>query len=149
MKIMVTGGAGFIGSAVIREILSNSSHSVVNVDKLTYAGNLESLSGIEDDSRYFFERVDICSKVESTSRKELCLFDITEEKVTAFIVMAFYLCKIPIASPKLFTMLDRPSMHLLIVFKFKLMCLFKKALVLVQQGGFNHIITWLPQHICH
>ena len=51
---MITGGAGFIGSAVIRQILSNTSHLVVNVDKLTYAGNLESLSGVEDDTRYFF-----------------------------------------------------------------------------------------------
>jgi len=60
MKLLVTGGAGFIGSAVIRHIIDNTNHSVVNVDKLTYAGNLESLSSIENDARYAFEQVDIC-----------------------------------------------------------------------------------------
>lgn len=62
MKILVTGGAGFIGSAVIRHIISNTSQSVVNVDKLTYAGNLESLVQVSQDSRYVFERVDICDR---------------------------------------------------------------------------------------
>ena len=60
-KFLITGGAGFIGSAVIRHIINNTGHSVVNVDKLTYAGNLESLSAIEDDARYTFEQVDICN----------------------------------------------------------------------------------------
>lgn len=60
MKIMVTGGAGFIGSAVIRHIISNTDDSVVNVDKLTYAGNLESLLSVSDSPRYAFEKVDIC-----------------------------------------------------------------------------------------
>ena len=55
-KFLITGGAGFIGSAVIRHIIDNTDHSVVNVDKLTYAGNLDS---IEDDARYTFEQVDI------------------------------------------------------------------------------------------
>lgn len=59
---LVTGGAGFIGSAVIRHLIINTSHQVVNVDKLTYAGNLMSLTGIELSERYFFERVDICDK---------------------------------------------------------------------------------------
>jgi dTDP-glucose 4,6-dehydratase len=59
-KLLITGGAGFIGSAVIRHIINNTNHSVVNVDKLTYAGNLESLESIEDDARYTFEQVDIC-----------------------------------------------------------------------------------------
>ncbi len=62
MKILVTGGAGFIGSAVIRHIISNTSDSVVNVDKLTYAGNLESLLSVNDSSRYFFEKADICDR---------------------------------------------------------------------------------------
>ncbi|MEZ8059816.1 dTDP-glucose 4,6-dehydratase [Vibrio splendidus] len=64
MKLLVTGGAGFIGSAVIRHIIENTSDSVVNVDKLTYAGNLESLSSVADDDRYVFEQVDICNRAE-------------------------------------------------------------------------------------
>jgi dTDP-glucose 4,6-dehydratase len=60
VKLLVTGGAGFIGSAVIRHIINNTNHGVINVDKLTYAGNLESLTSIEDDGRYAFEQVDIC-----------------------------------------------------------------------------------------
>jgi dTDP-glucose 4,6-dehydratase len=60
LKILVTGGAGFIGSAVIRHLLNDTMHVVVNVDKLTYAGNLESLKVIENNDRYVFEKVDIC-----------------------------------------------------------------------------------------
>lgn len=62
MKILVTGGAGFIGSAVIRHIISNTADSVVNLDKLTYAGNLESLAGVSGSERYAFEQVDICDR---------------------------------------------------------------------------------------
>ncbi|TMP45717.1 dTDP-glucose 4,6-dehydratase [Pseudoalteromonas citrea] len=64
MKILVTGGAGFIGSAVIRHIINNTSDSVVNVDKLTYAGNLESLLEVDSSERYVFEQVNICNRVE-------------------------------------------------------------------------------------
>ena len=60
-KFLITGGAGFIGSAVIRHVIENTNHSVVNVDKLTYAGNLESLIAIEGNQRYVFEQVDICN----------------------------------------------------------------------------------------
>jgi dTDP-glucose 4,6-dehydratase len=63
-KLLITGGAGFIGSAVIRHIINNTDHHVVNVDKLTYAGNLESLTSIEDNERYVFEQVDICDASE-------------------------------------------------------------------------------------
>ena len=58
--IFVTGGAGFIGSAVIRHLINDTDHTVINVDKLTYAGNLESLISISDNPRYHFEQVDIC-----------------------------------------------------------------------------------------
>ncbi|MDG9874344.1 dTDP-glucose 4,6-dehydratase [Pseudomonas juntendi] len=64
MKILVTGGAGFIGSAVVRHIVKNTGDSVINVDKLTYAGNLESLQSVDQDSRYAFEHVDICDRVD-------------------------------------------------------------------------------------
>ncbi|APE07072.1 dTDP-glucose 4,6-dehydratase [Alteromonas sp. RW2A1] len=64
MKILVTGGAGFIGSAVIRHILSNTGNSVINLDALTYAGNLESLPNAEKSGRYFFEHVNICNRHE-------------------------------------------------------------------------------------
>ena len=61
---LITGGAGFIGSALIRHILMNTEHGVVNVDKLTYAGNLDSLKFIQDNNQnyYAFEQVDICDK---------------------------------------------------------------------------------------
>lgn len=63
MKILVTGGAGFIGSAVIRHIINNTQDTVVNLDKLTYAGNLESLKDVSDSGRYAFEQVDICDAI--------------------------------------------------------------------------------------
>jgi dTDP-glucose 4,6-dehydratase len=58
--IIVTGGAGFIGSAVVRQLINETGHVVVNLDKLTYAGNLQSLVSVEHDPRYRFEHVDIC-----------------------------------------------------------------------------------------
>lgn len=64
MKILVTGGAGFIGSAVIRHIIENTTDSVVNIDKLTYAGNLDSLLGVSKSERYSFERLDIVNRDE-------------------------------------------------------------------------------------
>lgn len=64
VKIIVTGGAGFIGSAVIRHIIDNTNDNVINVDNLTYAGNLESLSLIAESDRYTFEKVDICNRLE-------------------------------------------------------------------------------------
>ena len=63
MKILVTGGAGFIGSALIREILSNTDYKVLNVDKLTYAGNLDSLPITGMEERYTFKEADICDAI--------------------------------------------------------------------------------------
>lgn len=62
MKILVTGGAGFIGSAVIREAINHTDHSIMNLDNLTYSGNLESLWSIDKNDRYSFKKIDICNK---------------------------------------------------------------------------------------
>lgn len=64
MNILVTGGAGFIGSAVVRHIILDTKDKVINLDKLTYAGNLESLQTIAVNPRYTFEQVDICNRTE-------------------------------------------------------------------------------------
>ena len=61
-KILITGGAGFIGSAVIRYIINHTKDYVINLDKLTYAANLESLQSVTESRRYFFEKVDICDR---------------------------------------------------------------------------------------
>ena len=60
MTFLVTGGAGFIGSAVVRELIEHTPHRVINVDKLTYAGNPESLARVDNDERYEFRLADIC-----------------------------------------------------------------------------------------
>ena len=60
--ILVTGGAGFIGSAIVRHIVAKTCHTVVNIDKLSYSGNLESLESIKDSESYIFERADICDQ---------------------------------------------------------------------------------------
>ena len=62
--ILITGGAGFIGSAVARHLINDTHHYVINIDKLTYAGNLESLTSICDNPRYCFEQVNICDSKE-------------------------------------------------------------------------------------
>lgn len=63
-RILITGGAGFIGSAVVRHIIENTNDSAVVVDCLTYAGNLESLSEVSNSDRYAFEQVNICHRAE-------------------------------------------------------------------------------------
>lgn len=62
--ILITGGAGFIGSALVRYLINNLNFFVINIDNLTYSGNLESLSSVKDSKNYFFEKVDICNSVE-------------------------------------------------------------------------------------
>ena len=64
MRILITGGAGFIGSAVIRQYINDTTHDVINLDDITYAGNLQSLSSIADSDRYTFVQVNICDSVE-------------------------------------------------------------------------------------
>ena len=63
LKILVTGGAGFIGSALVRHIINYTEHTIINVDKLSYAASLMSLESVKDNARYFFEKVDICNSL--------------------------------------------------------------------------------------
>lgn len=72
MKVIVTGGAGFIGSAVTRRILATTDWRLVNLDKLTYSGNLDSLAGVAADPRYRFVQMDICDRdgIASLLKKE-------------------------------------------------------------------------------
>ena len=81
MVVIITGGAGFIGSALIRQILTQTDWQIINVDKLTYAGNLESLKEIEGNSRYRFLKIDI-----REGREILQLFE--EERPDAIIHLA-------------------------------------------------------------
>ena len=64
MRILITGGAGFIGSAVIRQYINDTTHDVINLDDLTYAGNLQSLNSIAESDRYTFKQVNICDSVQ-------------------------------------------------------------------------------------
>ena len=68
MHILVTGGAGFIGSALIRYLIEHTQHTVLNIDKLTYAGDLMSLERVSDSPRYQFAQVDICDADELTKQ---------------------------------------------------------------------------------
>ena len=61
MKFLVTGGAGFIGSALVRYLIHDTDHQVLNIDKLTYASNLDSLESVKDHPNYTFNKVDICN----------------------------------------------------------------------------------------
>lgn len=73
MKLLITGGAGFIGSALVRYLIQHTNHTVLNIDKLTYAGHLESLEEVADSPRYLFVQADICDAL--TIRKQFEEFE--------------------------------------------------------------------------
>ncbi len=62
--ILITGGAGFIGSELVRHLIENTEYSVINIDKLTYSGNLQSLVSVENNENYIFMQIDICDENE-------------------------------------------------------------------------------------
>ena len=82
-KILITGGAGFIGSALVRYIINETSDAVVVVDKLTYAGNLMSLAPVAQSERFAFEKVDICDRAELarvfTEHQPACVMHLAAE----------------------------------------------------------------------
>ena len=73
---MITGGAGFIGSAVVRHLLNETKHEVVVVDKLTYAGNLDSLQTVCELPGYKFFKIDICDRLSIDKVLQLCQPDV-------------------------------------------------------------------------
>ena len=67
-RFLITGGAGFIGSAVLRHLVRKTGHRALVIDKLTYAGNLESLEPVSNDPRYAFVRADIIDSARMKNR---------------------------------------------------------------------------------
>ena len=67
MKVLITGGAGFIGSTLVKYLIDNTDYIIINIDKLSYSGNLESIKNIIDSDRHIFEQVDICD-IENITR---------------------------------------------------------------------------------
>lgn len=91
-KILITGGAGFIGSALVRYIINETSDAVVVVDKLTYAGNLMSLAPVAQSERFAFEKVDICDRAELarvfTEHQPDCVMHLAAEAMLTVLLTA-------------------------------------------------------------